>query len=672
MSIRRLHLKCALVVGLSCLLFCSPAANAALVSWDPDGNQISDGGPGTWSTTDANWDDDGSPPNVAWTNSDDAAFGDAGAAYAVSVADGINVGSISVSTGTGKVSLQGVNDNDGLSVSGSATWDTGGRELEIVGNQANDLRVTIGTGQTLTITGAGGTFDAGEKPNGADWVGTGATLDFQSAALRGAANNIGQIDTVKMAAGSRYIHERNTNQTYNNAWEVSGEVEFDNRFNARNMTFDGVVSGAGTVVVKDIGSTDNNGFIRLTGTNTFTGGVVVDSTNSRAELQVTTTERGFGAVPGTFDSDNITLRNGGELKMNGITINPNRGIALDGGGVIVNTGNANTYGGTISGTGGLQIGRQQGADGNALILTSDTHTYTGGTHIFQGRVQLGIDNALPTDQLLTIGGKGTSRLDTKGFDQEIGGLQTSGNNTRQIFNDGGSVSTLTIDVPNGESYSYIGTFAGGDGVAVVKEGDGTQIFNKTTSAATPLDSLTINQGTFLVDGDVLDNMVGPVAVNGGTLGGNGLIGGPITIGASGTVAPGTSIGTLNTTSVEVSGTLEVEYDGDASFAEVIDLLVVSGALNITNATVDFDDLGSSPLTEQAYIFATYDSLIGSTFANVLDMPTNYFIDYAYDNGSTSTNIALVVVPEPSQLLTFTLLSVSIALGVKHRERALAL
>ena len=109
------------------------------------------------------------------------------------------------------------------------------------------------------------------------------------------------------------------------------------------------------------------------------------------------------------------------------------------------------------------------------------------------------------------------------------------------------------------------------------------------------------------------------------------------------------------------GNLTIERDG-AIIGEHLDLLAVTGNLNIGSATVDFAPLNSS-LTGSPYIFATYGSLIGSQFASVVDLPGGYTIDYAYDNGTTTTNIALV--PEP----TVALLAGLGLLGLLRRRRA---
>ena len=59
------------------------------------------------------------------------------------------------------------------------------------------------------------------------------------------------------------------------------------------------------------------------------------------------------------------------------------------------------------------------------------------------------------------------------------------------------------------------------------------------------------------------------------------------------------------------------------------------------------------------MFATYGSLVGGTFANVIDLPSDYTIVYNY----AGNNIALI--PEPS----VALLGALGLLGLLRRRRA---
>ena len=139
--------------------------------------------------------------------------------------------------------------------------------------------------------------------------------------------------------------------------------------------------------------------------------------------------------------------------------------------------------------------------------------------------------------------------------------------------------------------------------------------------------------------------------SGATLGGTGSIGASVvTVDAGGFLAPGASIESLDVGGATINGTLAVEYQGVAGAGnDLIDLLNVAGGLDITNATLDFSDLGGT-VDDGALIFAKYGSLTGTQFASVTGLlPANYTIDYAYNDGASSNNIALVQVPEPCSL-----------------------
>lgn len=472
--------RSAMFRSLSSLLFLALVSSAqAQLTWDPALDSGATGGAGSWDNATANWWNGAS--DVAWVNSDDAVFGGTGDIVTISTGSSITVNNLTLNTGVGKYTLRAQTDNEGISVDPGAIWAINDNELEFTGDQTNDTKLSMTSAGTLTVTGSG-TFDTGEKQNGANWVAAGSTLDVQgSLTLRGHTATVGQFSTVKLADGTTYIHERNAGQTYANAWELSGSVNFDNRFN-QNMLISGIISD-GTTPGRIVASNWNTRILRLINTaNTFSGGITVDSSINRTELLNVNGDGAFGAVPGAPVADYILLKDYGELKMNNVTINANRGITLENGGIIVNTGNPNSYGGKITGTGPFQIGRAAGADGNAFILTSATSDYSGDTNIYQGRLTLGADQALPSDTFVRIGGKGTSRLIVNGMTQTIAGLGTAGNNNRHVINSetaGPATGTLTLDVPVDVTRVYGSAFGINEAdhqgnLNVIKIGEGSQ------------------------------------------------------------------------------------------------------------------------------------------------------------------------------------------------------
>ena len=130
-----------------------------------------------------------------------------------------------------------------------------------------------------------------------------------------------------------------------------------------------------------------------------------------------------------------------------------------------------------------------------------------------------------------------------------------------------------------------------------------------------------------------------------TLKGNGAVVGSVTTASTATVAPGESIGTLTVSgNATLGGTLDAEYDGSSSAA---DLLAVSGALDVSSATLSLTNLGA-PSPVGTYVLATYGTLAG-TFPTVTGLPAGYNIDYHYAGANSGNSIALVV-PEPATLV----------------------
>ena len=112
-------------------------------------------------------------------------------------------------------------------------------------------------------------------------------------------------------------------------------------------------------------------------------------------------------------------------------------------------------------------------------------------------------------------------------------------------------------------------------------------------------------------------------------------------------------GTYNFTSLGAQG---YNYLGGGTFKFTINSGITGGGtiINATTLTIgdtlDINTIGT--LTPGAYIIASYTTLIGNFNSSVLmngaALPDGYSIDYHYNNGTNSNNIALVAsVPEPS-------------------------
>jgi autotransporter-associated beta strand protein len=275
-----------------------------------------------------------------------------------------------------------------------------------------------------------------------------------------------------------------------------------------------------------------------------------------------------------------------------------------------------------------------------LRFVGSAKTYTGNTNVQAGLLDIATNDMLPFGA-----GRGDVHV-AAGAQFVINNVNVQINALNDLDGGAGSVSktgsnTRTLTLGNGDasgSFSGAITFTGGSS-SITKTGLGTQTLSGALSTA---GSVTVNGGRLNLNGTLTTSAANSgVIVNAlGTLGGTGAIAGVVT--GAGTVSPGASIGTLGVGSANLTGTLAIEVDGSA-----IDLLAVTGELNIASTNLSFDLL-SAP-TSPALVFATYGSLAGANFLSVNNLPSGYDIDYAYDTGTSTNNIALVVIPEPATL-----------------------
>jgi autotransporter-associated beta strand protein len=411
----------------------------------------------------------------------------------------------------------------------------------------------------------------------------------------------------------------------------------------RQVTVNGSTLTVGGAVGGDYSLTKaGTGILTLSGSNTYTGKTIVNA----GTLSISS-EGGLGSNPDSFTADQLTL-NGGTLQTTATcTISSsNRGVTLGSSGGTFNVSSSSatlTVSNVIAGSGLLTKA------GSGVLTLSSANTYTGGTTLSAGRLNINNAAALSAGTL-TISGTST-------IGNTSAGLITLVNNNPQAWNanftfagtqdlnlgsgavtlGGGnrtatvSANTLTVGGAIGGSYS------------LTKAGSGTLVLsgdNAYTGAT------TLSGGRLLLNGTYSGGGAFTVQ-SAATLGGAGMIGAVakpsnVTVASLGMLAPGNSIGTLGVYgNVTLGGTLVTEVDGAG--AGVSDLLNVLGTLDITSSSLDLHTL--TPLDDPAYVLADYTTLVGDHFANVTGLPAGYHIEYQYQGGN---QIALVV-PEPSTL-----------------------
>ena len=323
------------------------------------------------------------------------------------------------------------------------------------------LTQTSGSGGTWTLNGAGAvtldtTVSAGTMVLGAGAVLTspnvnlltGGTLSLSTAALANDALNIN--------GGTLQVTGIALNTLPNTIAYGANGGTFDIVAAANTFSISQALAGAGALTKTGAGT------LALTGDNTYSGGTTI----SAGTLQL-----GNGGTTGSVV---------GNILNNAI--------------LAFNRSNTLTFGGVISGTGAVH---QDGA--GTTILTAD-NTYTGGTTINAGTLQLG------------NGGTGGS---------------IAGN----VLNNG------TLAFNRSDAVTFGGVISGTG--ALQQNGAGSTNLTATNifTGAT-----TVNAGTLFVNGSIATSS-GVTVNSGGTLGGTGAL--PKVTINGGTLSPGNSIGTIS-------------------------------------------------------------------------------------------------------------------------------
>jgi autotransporter-associated beta strand protein len=320
-----------------------------------------------------------------------------------------------------------------------------------------------------------------------------------------------------------------------------------------------------------------------------------------------------------------------------IILNSNASIS------VLSNGSNLTISGNITGAGSLttaSLGENGRTNTTSAVILSGNNSYSGGTTIQTGILQLGSATALPANTSLTMDATDSpeATFDLNGFNATLIGLTTntgSGGNT-QIINSSATANTATLTFAGTGSTTYPGNITdsystGGSSTALtVSSGSltltgantyagtttvakGATLAFSTTTPATPAGTTFPSTGNVNNNGSLVLND----SVTAGTISGSGTTTitanqmvnvttlsqaggvdneGSLIVLAGGTGGAITETGTAGGLAL-YGGTLQIAPNSAASIQSV--LYVAAGALDITNNRffINYGPTGSDPISQ---------------------------------------------------------------------------
>lgn len=325
--------------------------------------------------------------------------------------------------------------------------------------------------------------------------------------------------------------------------------------NGYNIRIAPVIAGVGSL------TKDGLGTLTLTGENTFGGGTTIVEGILRLGNGGTT-----GSILGDVTNNGILAFNRADSVIFDGVISGNGAVEKAGSGTTILTAGNSYTGGTTITAGTLQLG-DGNTTGNILgdVANNGILAFNRSDDvIFSGLISGngGIEQAGTGKTTLTADNTSAGNTTIADGTLQLGNGGTTGSVAGNVTNNG----TLIFDRSN--TLVFDGVISGGG--TMVKNGAGVL---ELTANNSYLGATAVNTGTLLVNGDQ-SAATGLTTVNSGaTLGGSGTLGGDVTIADGAVLAPGNSPGTLTINgdlSLASGATLDYQF-GEAG--------VVGGALN---------------------------------------------------------------------------------------------
>ena len=484
---------------------------------------------------------------------------------------------------------------------------------------------------------------------------TGSILDWAyddsgSSILTGAVADLGAAPVVRKAGTEQTLSASQAGTGL--LMEEGAKITFNE--GTQGGAYAGKIQGAGEIKIAGAGG------LRLAGSNTFSGtaSVLEGSRLTVGEAgNLGTAQIKIGSSASVvFDS--LVVNNGSANTFaNAISLdgqaatlnNSGSGKVVLSGSIASNSGLLGFTGGSFDVQGGITGAGSLRKEGTGTLTLSNTNTFTGTTSITGGKVSVSADSNLGT----APGTATANQLGLNGGTLSVSSGFTLNSNREIAVGPASGTGSGTIEVASSQTLTYGGIIANnGSGTGGLTKDSAGKL--TLTGTSTYTGATLVSAGTMLVNG-ALSGTSGVSVSSGATLGGTGTITHGVTVVSGATLSPGASIESLGLGSLDLDGSLLIEWDTTAS--PHIDQLNIAGTLNLgSNSSVTFSNLGVGSLDlNTPYIFATYGAggLTG-TFNTIRNLPVGLIIDYNYGGLNQ-----IAVVPEPSGLLLTVIFSLSL-------------
>jgi autotransporter-associated beta strand protein len=568
----------------------------------------SGGNGATWDLISSpNWDSD----TQLFYSADNVTFDDTSANNLVSISTTVRPGAVTIGNNSATYAFTGNGK-----ITGPTTVTKTGTGTAVIYNANNDFTgPVVVNGGRLVVTNFATVGNSSPLGAGGNITLDGGTFVFGGA--RPAAGTVNRTWTLGANGGTLLT----TNATFFIANQISGPGSLTK-------------TGSLQVILGDIVT----GVLSSGASNSYSGNTFI----TQGELQIRNNHAlGTGKVVVSSGAD---LAFGGSVNYGTLTnnIDLNGGDGNNGAGTLqVNDGNTSaTYGGTINLLANSSVGTINNGNAvtfnitgplvgpgllkklgtNTVSLTNPGNTYAGGTLIGSGTLQLGTGG--------TAGTLGTGPVT---------------NNAALVFNHTDSTTN---------SAGITGTGS------LTHKGAGSLALNGPNTCT---GTTTVSAGTLLVNGSLGTNTVS--VASSATLGGYGVIGGPVSINSGGTLALGSAIGTLTVNSnLTLAGTNVMKISKSGSTL-THDLIQGVSALNFggTLKVVASGDPLTGGDTFKLFNAAAYNGVFAATNLPALGGPlawdtsglTNGTIKVVSTVSPPTKFTSMIVLPNHTFQLTFS-------------------